>query len=118
VIEVSLTTTTVVAASPPKVTEVAPVKPVPVMVTAVAVSGRPEVGATLETTGAANSSGASITGLVAFGLETVADVGLTMVQTMAGMAVADTAATMVATMAAADTAAADTAAVVVSVMVP
>jgi hypothetical protein len=53
VIEVSLTTTTLVAGWPPKRTEVAPVKPVPAMVTAVPPAGGPRFGVTLLTTGAA-----------------------------------------------------------------
>jgi hypothetical protein len=53
VIEVSLTTTTLVAGWPPNLTEVAPVKPVPVMVTGVAPVGGPKLGLTLLMTGAA-----------------------------------------------------------------
>jgi hypothetical protein len=112
VIEVSLTMTTVVAVSPPKVIEVAPVNPVPVMVTAVAVSGGPVFGATLLTTGAARSSGSAITVLAACGWGTVADVGPTTVRTMAGTAAAGTVATTVATTTAVGTAVAGTAAAV------
>jgi hypothetical protein len=53
VIWVSLTTTTLVAATPPNVTAVAPVKPTPPMVTAVAVFRNPVFGVMLLTFGAA-----------------------------------------------------------------
>jgi hypothetical protein len=53
VISVSLTTVTAVAATPPNVTAVAPVKPTPVMVTRVAVLRGPVFGAMLLTFGAA-----------------------------------------------------------------
>ena len=49
----ALTTTMAVAAVPPKVTLVAPVKPVPVMVTAVPPAIGPPTGETLVTVGAA-----------------------------------------------------------------
>jgi hypothetical protein len=62
VIEVSLITTTLVAGWPPNLTDVAPVNPVPVMVTLVPPDGGPAVGATLLTTGAASSSGSPISG--------------------------------------------------------
>lgn len=55
VIEVSLTTTTLVAACPAKRTDVAPVRPVPETVTAVPPAGGPLFGVTLVTTGAAIS---------------------------------------------------------------
>jgi hypothetical protein len=51
VISVELTTTTLVAATPPTVTPVAPVKPVPVMVMAVLVETGPYVGEILVTAG-------------------------------------------------------------------
>jgi len=51
VISVSLRTVKLVAAVPPKVTAVAPVKPVPVMVIAVLVDTGPYVGETLVTAG-------------------------------------------------------------------
>ena len=53
VIEVALATTTFVAAVPPKVTPVAPVKLVPVIVTLVPPAGRPPLGLTPVTVGAA-----------------------------------------------------------------
>ena len=53
VMVVALTTTTPVAALPPKVTLVAPVKPVPVMVTAVPPAVVPVSGLTLVTVGGA-----------------------------------------------------------------
>jgi hypothetical protein len=56
VMSVSLTTTTLVAATPPNVTAVAPVKPVPPMVTAVAVFGSPWFGVMLLMFGAAISA--------------------------------------------------------------
>lgn len=49
--KVSPSTETMVAAEPPKVTPVAPVKPVPVIVTAEPPAGRPEGGTTLVTAG-------------------------------------------------------------------
>ena len=58
VMVVALTTTTPVAALPPKVTLVAPVKPVPVMVTAVPPAVVPVSGLTLVTVGACASAGA------------------------------------------------------------
>src|SRR6516162_9703639 len=53
VIEVSLTTVTFVAATVPKSTAVAPVKPVPVIVTVVPPAGGPLVGLMAVTVGAA-----------------------------------------------------------------
>ena len=52
VMEVALTTTTLVAVAPPKVTLVAPVKLVPVMVTAVPPARGPDMGLMLPITGA------------------------------------------------------------------
>ena len=52
VIDVSLTTTRLVAATPANVTPVAPLKPVPVIVTAVPPAGGPVAGAISETVGA------------------------------------------------------------------
>ena len=52
VIEVSLTTVNGIAAVPPKVTEVAPEKPVPVMVTGVPPAVEPETGEMLPNVGA------------------------------------------------------------------
>ena len=53
VIEVALTTTTLVAATPPTVTLVAPVKLVPIIVNAVPAVSGPEVGLTVVMVGAA-----------------------------------------------------------------
>lgn len=54
-IEVSLTTVKLVAAAPPKVTAVALVKPLPVMITAVPPAVMPDVGETLVNVGAADA---------------------------------------------------------------
>jgi hypothetical protein len=113
VIEVSLTTTTLVAGWPANRTEVAPVKPVPVMVTEVLPAGGPEVGATLLTTGAASSSGSPITAPTACELETAARASaLLAARLVCPTAAAGTVAMPVVTTAAADMAAADTVAVV------
>ena len=55
VMEVLLTTTTLIAGLPAMVTPVAPVNPVPVMVTAVPPAGGPLVGLTEVTVGAATN---------------------------------------------------------------
>jgi hypothetical protein len=53
VIEVALTTTRLIAAAPPMVTLVAPVKPVPVIVTDCPPASGPDVGLMADTVGAA-----------------------------------------------------------------